>query len=90
MSTFYAMLMQCQVITTDAGLAAEILKENDCGIIVPATNYKKWKQAMEYAINGNKIKKMDSAIINNLFNWENRSEKWDKIFTDAIKIHKTL
>jgi len=90
MSTFYAMLMQCQVITTGAGLAAEILKENDCGIIVPATNYKKWKQAMEYAIYGNEIKKMDSAIINNLFNLENRSEKWDQIFTNAIKIHKTL
>lgn len=90
MSTFYAMLMECQVITTDAGLAAEILKENDCGIIVPATNYKKWKQAMEYAINGNKIKKIDSAIINNLFNWENRSEKWNQIFTNAIKIHQPL
>ncbi len=90
MSTFYAMLMGNQIITTDAGLAAEVLKENDCGFIVPSIGYKKWKQAMEYAINDKKINKIDVNKVKELFDWNNRIEKWDQIFTGAIQSQQIL
>jgi len=88
MSTFIAMLMEKQVITTDAGLASEILKENNCGLIVSPSKYSEWLEAMKFAICEGEIELVDTNIIKELFDWKIRIQKWHEIFEQALNIHK--
>jgi len=87
MSTFYAMLMKTQVITTDAGLAAEILKENNCGLIVSPKNYSEWFDAMKYVIKNKEINLINPEILQELFDWDLRRKKWHEIFNRAIRLN---
>ena len=90
LSTFYAMLLKTQVITTDAGLAAEILKENNCGLIVSPKNYNEWFEAMLYVIKEKKINLINPEILEELLDWNVRTKKWYEIFSSAIKLTQTV
>ena len=85
MSTFYAMLMEKQIITTNAGLAAEICRENNCGLIVSPKKYSMWKDAMNYAINGGSIKIVPRNLACSIFDWKTIIHKWHVIFINEIK-----
>ena len=83
MSSFIAILMNIPIITTNSGLAAEILKDNSCGLILETNNVVNWIVEFEKIIN-NKIvvSKLDRKHVIKLFDWSNIVDKWIDIFDD--------
>jgi glycosyltransferase involved in cell wall biosynthesis len=84
-STFFAMLMEKPVMSTDAGLATELLKKHDCGLIFPPTDYSKWEEAFASVIKNDPIiiRTIDREIVLELINWESRVKDWMETF-DAV------
>lgn len=86
MSTFIAMLMGKPVISTDSGLAAEILKEKRCGLIIPTCNYNYWEKIFRNILEGKQqIKLIDYSFVSHLFNWQSIIIKWHTIINTVIQ-----
>jgi glycosyltransferase involved in cell wall biosynthesis len=83
-STYKAIMMNKPVITTDSGRASEILKENQAGYIIPTQNLKKWEEAIDYFLSGNKIPVLNGETVPE-FNWEYSLKKWHELFRRAIQ-----
>jgi glycosyltransferase involved in cell wall biosynthesis len=85
-STFFAMLMERPVMSTDAGLAAELLKKNGCGLIFPPTDYSKWEEAFASVIKNDPvpIKTIDREIIFELVDWGVRAKGWMDTFNAVV------
>jgi len=86
-STFFAMLMEKPVMSTDAGLAVEVLKKNECGLIFPTTDYSKWEEAFASVIKNDpvNIKMINREIIVELFDWKVRAKGWMDTFHTVIE-----
>lgn len=83
-SSLIAVLMEKPIITTNTGLIAETLNENNCGLVIPTTDYRMWKKALEYAMQGEKIPILNRKLMEDLFGWEGISKKWLNIYRFAF------
>lgn len=85
MSTFIAMIMGKPIITTDSGLAAEILQEQNCGLILPTRDYSHWEQSFRNILDGKQpINLIDVSYMHRLFDWQNIVMNWFAIFNKVI------
>ncbi len=84
MSTFIAILMEKPIITTKSGLAAEMLEENKCGMLVLPKKLKQWYNAMKFVLEGKKINILDRKIMADFVNWDNILSRWMDVFKLTI------
>ena len=83
MSSFIAILMEIPIISTDSGLAAEILKDNAAGLILKSSNINHWQIEFDKLINNTStISLLDKSHVYELFNWNTVIDKWIKIFNE--------
>ena len=83
MSSFIAILMEIPIISTDSGLAAEILKDNSSGLILKNSNINHWQIEFDKLINSTStISLLDKSYVYELFNWNTVIDKWIKIFNE--------
>jgi len=66
-----ALACDIPIMTTDTGRVAEVLRENNTGIIVGKKSYKEWKDRIIRVIMGSQIQKLDYALAKQLFSWPN-------------------
>lgn len=79
-----AMACGLPIFCTDTGNAAEVLKENNAGIVVGITNYKEWKGKLIDYLRGKPVKVLDIDVVKEHYDWKNIAEKFIKIY-DQIK-----
>jgi len=79
-----AMACGLPVFCTDTGNTAEVLKENNAGVIVGIKNFKEWREKMTEILNGGLVKPLDINIVEKYYNWANIAEKFNKIYINVI------
>lgn len=86
LTSLIAMLMEKPVMTTDAGLAAELLNKYNCGLTFPPTDYIEWEKAFESVITSESVNIpiIDRNIVVNLYDMETRINAWMSIFNEVI------
>lgn len=62
-STNIAVWYDVPIISTDTGFTAELLKENNAGIVVPTTKYSEWEKAFKRFFDGEKIRLLDKEVL---------------------------
>lgn len=75
-----AMACGVPILCTDTGNVAEVLKENNAGIIVGANNYKGWKKELIDYLGGKAIKSLDLEIVKEHYEWGNIAKKFTAIY----------
>jgi len=86
-ATLTAMLMEKPVMATDTGLAAELLKMNECGLLFPPTDYEAWEKAFKSVIKSDTIdiKVIDRNKVVEVLDIEIRINAWLSMFKEVIK-----
>ncbi len=83
-SVMEAMACRLPVFCTDTGNTAEVLKENNAGMVVGIKNYKEWKSKLIEFLNGKPIKALDLDIVKKHYDWKNIAEKFIEIYKGVI------
>lgn len=78
-----AMACGVPIFCTDTGSTAEVLKENNAGMVVAIHNYKEWKVKLIDFLRGKPIKALDIEVVKEHYDWGDVSRK-------IINIYKTL
>jgi len=91
MSSFIGMLMDKPIINTDSGLAAEILSQNNAGLLLPTIDHETWQKKFVKLLNGEiEINHLDKQIVFDTFEWKNIVDKWFYIFNQQFENSKRL
>tara|TARA_Y100000741_G_scaffold328252_1_gene281375 strand:+ start:40 stop:465 length:426 start_codon:yes stop_codon:yes gene_type:complete len=89
MSSFIGILMGKPIITTDSGLAAEMLSDNNAGLLLPPSNYKVWEKKFSELLNEDiEINRLDKQIVIDTFDWKNIVDKWLDILSAQLDNYK--
>ncbi len=83
-SMMEAMACDLPIFCTDTGNTAEVLKENNAGIVVGINNYKDWEKELINYLEGKPIKTVDADVVKEHYDWSNIAEKFIKIY-DQVK-----
>jgi glycosyltransferase involved in cell wall biosynthesis len=79
-----AMACGLPVFCTDTGNTAEVLKENNAGIVVGINNYKEWEEELIDYLNGKPVRALDIDVVKEHYDWANIAVKFVEIY-DKIK-----
>jgi glycosyltransferase involved in cell wall biosynthesis len=80
-----AMASGLPLFCTGTGNIAEVLKENNAGIVVGIKNYKNWKKEIINYLDGKPIKTLDPDFIKEQYDWGNIANKFIAIY-DKVKL----
>lgn len=84
-----ALACKLPVMTTAVGFTAELLINNNAGVILPIKKYRQWTKELQKFINGTEIRILDRKIAEQNFAWPNVAEKYlsfyDKILNTCQK-----
>ncbi|MFZ2339160.1 MAG: glycosyltransferase family 4 protein [Bacteroidales bacterium] len=79
-----AMACEVPIFCTDTGNTAEVLKENNSGIIVGINNYKEWETKLKDYLNGKPVKSLDLNVVKEHYDWGSVARKFVEIY-DQVK-----
>ena len=79
-----AMAMELPVMATDTGMVGLILKDTDCGVLLPIHDYDIWKSKIEDAINGQKIRPVPLEVTRQIFDGAKAIQEYKNIYMDAV------
>ncbi|MGA2408326.1 MAG: glycosyltransferase [Bacteroidales bacterium] len=80
-----AMACGLPIICTDTGNTAEVLKENNAGIVMGIKNYKEWEKELNDYFKGKPIKVLDIEFVKEHYEWKNIARKFAAIY-DKVKV----
>lgn len=80
-SVMEAMACEVPVFCTETGNTAELLKENNAGLVVGINNYREWKRSLIDVLRGKPIKVLDVAIVKEQYDWNNIAKKFIEIYS---------
>jgi len=83
-SVMEAMACGLPIFCTDVGNTAEILKENNAGILVGIKEYDDWKEKLIEFLNGSAIPALDIDIVKQHYDWQNVAKKFLEIYKGAL------
>lgn len=75
-----AMACEIPVFCTDTGNTAEVLKENNSGLVVGVINYKEWKEKLISYLNGAPVKAVNIDVVKTHYDWKSVAEKFTEIY----------
>ena len=78
-----AIMFGIPIISTDTGLIAQMLKENNAGKVVPVSDLQAWEQAIRSFLDGEKIPTLDKNKLLQLAGAEENSEIFIKFIKHA-------
>lgn len=79
-SIMEAMAYGLPIFCTDTGNTAEVLKENNAGIVVGITNYNEWKEKLIEYFKGKPVSTLDIEVVRKYYDWKKIAEKFIKIY----------
>lgn len=79
-SIMEAMACGLPIFCTDTGNTAEVLKENNVGVVVEINNYKEWEEKLTDFLNDNPIKALDINVVKEHYDWGNVATKFVEIY----------
>lgn len=84
-SSLLAMALEIPVMTTNTGLACEILNDNNAGIVLPVQDYKTWEIELERVISGKNINTVDRQKIIEFFTWDRIARNYINIYENVAQ-----
>jgi len=75
-----AMACGLPVFCTDTGNTAEVLKENNAGIVVGIKSYNAWEKELINYLEGKPIKTLNLEIVKEYYEWKNVAKKFTVIY----------
>jgi glycosyltransferase involved in cell wall biosynthesis len=79
-----AMACGLPIFSTETGNTAEVLKENNAGILVGITDYNEWKNNIQGFLLDKSIKVLDNEFVKGHYDWKNVAGKFYKIYECLI------
>ena len=73
------------IFCTDTGNTAEVLKENNAGIVVGINNYKEWEEELINYLSGKPVRSLYIEVVKEHYAWKNIAEKFIEIY-DKVKL----
>ena len=87
-SVMEAMACGLPVFCTDTGNTAEVLKENNAGVVVGICDFKMWEDKLFGYFAGSPVKTLDEIIVKRYYAWENIAIKLVSIYNGLLGLKK--
>ena len=75
-----AMATGLSIFSTNVGETANILAENNAGILVEPYNYNQWEKELISVLEGKEIKTLERKVAKEYFHWPNIADKFVKVY----------
>jgi len=79
-STIKALAMEVPVFSTNTGQMAELLCNNDAGIVVPRRAYRVWERELRAIMSGKKVRTLDRNIVKSIYDWPIVAEQYIDLY----------
>ncbi|MCJ7483451.1 MAG: glycosyltransferase [Thermodesulfovibrionales bacterium] len=83
-SVIKALACETPVFTTAVGNTAEVLQENDAGVVVPKKDYSSWQRHLECFLSGGPITSLPAAIAREHYHWPNVAIKFNDLYQSVV------
>ena len=81
-SVMEAMACGVPVLCTDTGHTAELLKQNNCGIVVDRKDTKEWGKRICGFLEGESVKALDIKLVKHHYEWKNVARRLFDIYSE--------
>ena len=85
-SSMEALACNTSVMTTDTGRVAELLSENNAGIIVGKKAYREWRKRIIGVLEGKDVKKLNHSVAEQQFSWPNIASRFIASYKYALQL----
>jgi glycosyltransferase involved in cell wall biosynthesis len=79
-SVVKALACELPVFTTDVGHTADVLKEEEAGVVVSIYNYNVWEEKLTEILKGKQVITLNRDTAHNHYDWNSISKKFNDIY----------